>query len=89
MGPCSLHLPIILTMGLVLEDKSWVPAKVRGATASTEHQNLTCFYSAFWRFNEHTLAMEMIAFRDINRGEEITFSCKTPCPPDRVCTHWP
>lgn len=29
-----------------------------------------------WRFNDHTLAFEVVALKTIKPGEEITLSCK-------------
>lgn len=37
---------------------------------------LTRVISTIWRYSKDTLAMEVIAARDIEIGEEITHSCK-------------
>lgn len=36
----------------------------------------TNIYSAYYRFSHRTLTVEVVAYRDIQPGEEITISCK-------------
>ncbi|KAI1137549.1 SET domain-containing protein [Hypoxylon sp. FL0543] len=43
--------------------------------------NHDCRPNVFWRWSVRTLAVEVIAMRDIEIGEEITQSCKTPLMP--------
>ncbi|KAL1865942.1 hypothetical protein VTK73DRAFT_4948 [Phialemonium thermophilum] len=45
----------------------WFPRRFR--SAANRYMG-----STFWRYDPHTLTMEIVAMRDINRGEEITFS---------------
>jgi hypothetical protein len=39
-------------------------------------ETLLTLFSAFWRYSKDNLAMEVVAIRDIQPGEEITHSCE-------------
>lgn len=36
--------------------------------------------SAYYRFSQERLVMEVVSFRAIEEGEEITMSCESHCP---------
>lgn len=43
---------------------------------SDQRINHACRPNAFYRFNDYTLEFDVFALRDIQPGEELTFSCK-------------
>jgi SET domain-containing protein len=39
---------------------------------------LTLYFSTYYRFDDYTLTLNLFALREIQPGEELTYSCKYP-----------
>ncbi len=61
----------------VTQSERFFFGRERGFGRTGSNRNLD---SAYYRFSPRTLTMEVVAYRDIQPGEEITISCKLSQP---------
>jgi hypothetical protein len=57
----------------------WFPSGMSNELIVTQRINHACRPNAYYRFNDYTLNFDVFALRDVQPGDELTFSCK--CSP--------
>lgn len=76
--PGSIHHPTNSRTLLIAANQPCVQCQVRPNSPAHTDVRWLIKLSAFFRFSQRTLKMEVIAYRDIQRGEEISINCKPP-----------